>query len=234
VSEPVLSRRERNRRETVAEIKERAGNQVALGGLAALSLNAIAKDMGMSTAALYRYFASRDDLVAELVTEAYEDLANSMESTAAASRRRSPIARFEAVADAVRQWALEQPHLYRLAFMSSVGSGLLDPSRIIPASQRSMAVFLDVLSGLHVGEDSNVVPDGLDAQLQAWHGRSGAPALPSNVLYRGIACWTRLHGVLSLELEGQLGATTIDPALIYRAEVNALMSEGSWHIVTEA
>jgi AcrR family transcriptional regulator len=234
VSEPALSRRERNRRDTVSEIKERALNQIALGGLTALSLNAIAKEMGMSAAALYRYFDSRDDLIVELVIEAYRDLADTMEAAAEASRRRPAAARFRAVTDGYRHWAIEQPHRYRLAFLSSVGSGLLDPARIIPATQRSMAVILDLLTALHVGGDSNVVPASLDAQLQAWHRRSGAPALSSSVLYRGIVCWTRLHGVLSLELEGQLGATTIDPALIYRAEVEALMDEESSPVVSKA
>jgi AcrR family transcriptional regulator len=225
MSEPALSRRERNRKETVAEIKEKALDQIILGGVTTLSLNAIAKDMGMSTAALYRYFASRDDLVAELVIEALEDLAETMESAAATSRRRPAKARFYSVTDAYRQWAIEQPHRYRLAFLSPVGSGHLDPGRIIPAAQRGMSVILDILSALHVGADSKVDPVRLDAQLQNWHIRSEAPALPSSVLYRGIACWTRLHGVVSLELEGQLGATTIDPALIFRAEVESLIGQ---------
>jgi AcrR family transcriptional regulator len=217
----------------VAEIKERALDQIALGGLSALSLNAIAKERGLSAAALHRCFGSRDDLIVELVIEAYGDLADTIESAATASRGRPAAAHFRAVTDAYRKWAIEQPHRSRLAFSSPVGSGLLDPGRIIPGTQRSMAIILDLLSALQVGQDTHVFPASLDTQLQAWHLRSGSMALPSSVLYRGIACWTRLHGVLSLELDGQLGATTIDPALIYRAEVESLMGDEPSLIVSK-
>ena len=52
--------------------------QVAEGGAGSVSLNAIARAMGMSPAALYRYFASRDALLAELVVEAYGSLADAV------------------------------------------------------------------------------------------------------------------------------------------------------------
>ncbi|MBV9196372.1 MAG: helix-turn-helix transcriptional regulator, partial [Solirubrobacterales bacterium] len=55
------SRRERLRAQTLAEIREHAYAQIAQGGPAALSLNGIAKAMGMSGPALYRYFSSRDE-----------------------------------------------------------------------------------------------------------------------------------------------------------------------------
>src|ERR1700761_2924513 len=76
------TRRERQRRETLAEIKARAMDQVAAGGAAAVSLNAIARAMGMSPAALYRYFDGRDALLAELVVEAYGSLAGAPQRAA--------------------------------------------------------------------------------------------------------------------------------------------------------
>ncbi len=63
---------------------------------------------------------------------------------------------------------------------------------------------------------------GLSAQLEAWHARSGTSALPPATLLRALQAWTRLHGVLSLELHGHLTATGIDPALLYQAEVDLL------------
>jgi hypothetical protein len=61
---------------------------------------------------------------------------------------------------------------------------------------------------------------GLSAQLEAWHARSGASALPAATLLGALLAWTRPHGVLSLELDGHVTATGIDPALLYQAELD--------------
>src|ERR1700709_2239724 len=105
MSDQTLSRRERYREPTRDEIMTIGMGQIAEGGVAALSMNAIAKQMAVSGAALYRYFAGRDDLLTALVVQAYEDLAQTLEA-AAAGRHRSAIARVQAVADAYRRWAL--------------------------------------------------------------------------------------------------------------------------------
>jgi AcrR family transcriptional regulator len=224
MSQPRLSRRDRYRADTIAEIKELALSQIAAGGIEALSLNAIAKDMAVSGGAIYRYFASREDLLADLAVDAYESLASTLE-TAAAGNYRSARERARAVTDAFRQWALDQPHRYRLAFFTPIGSGQLAPDRVVPAAQRSMNVFLHTLAPDGTAPAPTLpLPPGLDAQLQAWHQRSGAPPLPSASLHRGLIAWTRLHGLLSLELEGHLAATQIDPALLYRAETDALIT----------
>jgi AcrR family transcriptional regulator len=223
MAERLLTRRERYRQETLAEIKQLAMQQVIRGGTEALSLNAIAKAMGMSGAALYRYFASRDDLLAELIVDAYHDLADELQ--AAARQGASPMARFRGVTGAYRTWALAEPHRYRLVFSSPVGSGQLEPGRVIPAAQRSMDVFLSVLAEVSGSPSAAAVPSGLHTQLEAWHARSGASALPPDILLRALLAWTRLHGVLSLELDGHLTATGIDPALVYQAEVDILATE---------
>jgi AcrR family transcriptional regulator len=205
-----LTRRERNRERTLAEIKSLALRQIADGGLGALSLNAIAKEMGVSGPALYRYFAARDDLLADLVVDAYEALADALE---AAPRR------LRDVAGAYREWALAQPHRYRLALATPIGSGALAPERVIPAAQRSMDVILDVVAALPPWPPP---PAPLAAQLRAWHARGGGGDLAPAVLHRGVVCWSRLHGLLMLELDGHLASTGLDPALLYRFEVDAL------------
>ena len=131
------SRRERLRMEVLAEIREHGYAQIAEGGPTALSLNGIARSMGMSGPALYRYFASRDELLVTLITESYKDLAGTLGEVARRDRGGEPQERLRAALDACRQWALAQPHRYRLVFASSYGSGALHPDRIIPAAQRS-------------------------------------------------------------------------------------------------
>jgi AcrR family transcriptional regulator len=116
--------------------------QVEEGGVEALSLKAIAEEMGMSGPALYRYVRSRDELMADLVVQSWEGLASALERAAEENSRASAAKRLGAIGLAYRAWALAQPHSYRRAVQTRLGSGELAPERVIPAAQRSMAVIL--------------------------------------------------------------------------------------------
>src|ERR1035437_9190275 len=167
------SRRERLRTEALAEIREHGYAQIAEGGPTALSLNGIAKAMGMSGPALYRYFASRDELLVTLVTESYEDLAGTLGEAARRARGGEPQERLRAALDACRQWALAQPHRYRLVFARSSAPGALAPPRTLPAAQRSMSVVLAAVAELGPSDQAPAVPDDiLRHQLAAWGNRS--------------------------------------------------------------
>ena len=63
------TRRERYRLDTAAEAKRLAMGQLSNGGVGALSLNAIAREMGMTGPALYRYVGNRDDFLTELIID---------------------------------------------------------------------------------------------------------------------------------------------------------------------
>ena len=216
------NRRERIRRLTVAEIKAAAMTQVCEVGAEFLSLSAIARDMGMSTAALYRYFDSRDELLADLAVDVHLDLAEALE--AAAGREASPAARIRSVANAYRDWALAHPHAYRLAYGPAHGSGRGHTvDRIALAAARSMHVLLDVVA--EVGSPPAAhTPAALERQIRAWGGGSRTD-LPVGLLRFGLVWWSRLHGLISLELGTHLAATGIDPALLYRGEVDALLAD---------
>ncbi|MGI8417103.1 MAG: TetR/AcrR family transcriptional regulator, partial [Nakamurella sp.] len=205
-----------------------AMEQLTAGGVAAVSLNAIARAMAMSPAAFYRYFDNRDELLAALVVEAYDSLADALEKTA--DRGGTVSTRITAVADACRDWALAHPHSYRLIFASTTGSGQdLAPERIAPAAQRSMDVFLALLSDLNTGPPPARDPlsRALQAQLRAWGQRSAQPSLSTATLYLGLIWWSRLHGLISLELGHHLQATGIDPRLLYHTELRSLLSQHS-------
>jgi len=223
------SRRERLRAQTLGEIKENALAQIAEGGPGALSLNAIARSMGMSGPALYRYFDSRDDLLASLVADAYDDLAGSLEAAAEGARRRAAVGRFQTVVAAFRTWALADPHRYRLIFSTTYGSGLVAPQLTIPRAHRAMeTVFAAVADLLPPSDRPGGKPTALDLQLRSWaESRSSSSDLPPRALRLGILVWTRLHGVISLEIEGVFAAMGIDAALLYDAEVAELQSLGT-------
>jgi hypothetical protein len=131
--------------------------------------------------------------------------------------------------DACRQWALAQPHRYRLVFASSYGSGAVDPDRIIPAAQRSMSVVLAAVAELGTSDQAPAVPDDiLRQQLAAWGNRSSDDSqLEPPVLLLGLVAWTRMHGIISLEIEGFFDQVGVDPAHLYRSEIDHLIAERS-------
>jgi AcrR family transcriptional regulator len=220
------SRRARLRAQTLADIREHGYAQIAAGGPTALSLNGIAKAMGMSGPAMYRYFASRDELLATLVAESYDALSDALIDAAEQARRRTPEGRLRAAAAAFRGWALEHPHRYRLVFGSTYGSGALDHERVIPAAHRGMSVLLAALAALGPAADAPRVRDPILArQLADWSDRHGEPELAPGVLLLGVAAWTRMHGIVSLEIEGVFKQLDVDPARLYDAEVDHLIAQ---------
>jgi AcrR family transcriptional regulator len=110
--------RERVRAELTAEITDAARRQLAGVGAAALSLRAVARELGMASSALYRYFPSRDDLLTRLIIDGYDALGNAAEKADDPSA--PPEQRWLAVCRAVRTWAREHPHEYALLYGSPV------------------------------------------------------------------------------------------------------------------
>jgi AcrR family transcriptional regulator len=220
------SRRERLRAGTLAEIREHGFAQVAEGGPAALSLTGIAKAMGMSGPALYRYFASRDDLLVALAEESWADIADTLTEVAKRTQSATPEERLRAALNGTRQWALSQPHRYRLVFGSSYGSGKLDPDRLVPPAQRAMSIVLAALSELGPAERAATVSDSeLRRELVHWgNGSKDSPHDP-RVLFLGLLAWTRVHGIISLEIEGFFEQIGVDPARLYKAEIDHLVAQ---------
>jgi AcrR family transcriptional regulator len=226
VTRPLLSRRERLRSEARAEAKSLALQQLVEAGPSALSLNAIARQMGLTGPALYRYFADRDALLAELVVDAYEDLAAAM-SAAADEQAHSPASRFRAFTSAYRTWAIAQPHRYRLLFGAPVPGFAAHSKRIVAASRLAMDTLLAILADLEERKPAEArAAVGLDAQLLAWAGRHGDAVFAPATLRRAVVVWSRLHGLISLEIGGNFASMGIDAARLFEAEVDELVHHG--------
>ncbi|MGW2014725.1 TetR/AcrR family transcriptional regulator [Streptomyces sp. NPDC001927] len=180
--------RERYRNQVRAEVKQLAWEQIAADGASALSLNAIAKKMGMSGPALYRYFAGRDELITELVRDAYRSLADTVREAESEGADLSDIAR------ALRRWALADPHRYFLVYGTPV-PGYHAPDEITGIASEIMSVLL----------------------------RAGEAAGSPDPFATAMAFWTRLHGVLSLELAGHFtGMDDVSPEALFENEVATL------------
>jgi AcrR family transcriptional regulator len=194
-----------------AEIKQHAWEQIAAEGVSALSLNAIAKQMGMSGPALYRYFAGRDELITALIRDAYRSLADTVREAFDSG------ADLAGLAHVIREWARSDPHRYFLIYGTPV-PGYHAPEDTTAISAEVMAVLLEASSALPM--DKTATPfDGHLESHREW--ARGNPA-PATTLHRALSFWTRLHGVLSLELAGHFTGMKFDPDLLIDDELDAL------------
>ena len=64
-----------------------------------------------------------------------------------------------------------------------------------------------------------------DPQLAEWLHQAAGNHPPGPALRRGVILWTRLHGVISLEIEGHFAPMDFDPSLLYEAEVAGLFDD---------
>ncbi len=206
------SPRERYRDQVRNEIKEHAWQQIAASGASGLSLNAIAKQMGMSGPALYRYFAGRDELITALIRDAYRSLADTV---GAAENDGADLA---ALAHALRDWALADPQRYFLIYGTPV-PGYHAPDDVTAIADEIMAALLDA-----GGTPPDRPATALDTHLAEHRQWASEHPAPPATLSRALRTWTRLHGVLSLELAGHFTGMGIDPAVLFAAEVDDLLT----------
>ncbi|MFF8951913.1 TetR/AcrR family transcriptional regulator [Streptomyces sp. NPDC014940] len=206
--------RERYRAQLRAEIKQHAWEQIAAAGAPGLSLNAIAKQMGMSGPALYRYFASRDELITELIRDAYRSLADTIRATADSG------ADMAGLGHALRAWALDDPQRYFLIYGTPV-PGYHAPDDVTTIASEIMDALLHAARPGAIPADA---PDDsrLEAHLAEHRGWAAAHAAPPAALRRALLFWTRLHGILSLELAGHFSGMGLDPAELYEHELRHL------------
>ncbi|MEV0840843.1 TetR/AcrR family transcriptional regulator [Actinocatenispora sera] len=201
--------RARVRAELTEEIKKAARAQLAVEG-ANLSLRAIARELGMASSALYRYFGSRDDLLTALIIDAYNGLGEAAETADAQYRRRSDFAgRWLAVARALRGWALAAPSEYALVLGSPVPGYRAPLDTTAPASRTPYVLVGIVGEARDAGRLAPVTEPPLPAPLRselADVARRVETDLDEHLLARTLLAWSQLYGAISFELFGQLNS----------------------------
>jgi AcrR family transcriptional regulator len=219
--------RERARVELTQEITDAARRQLAEVGAEALSLRAVARELGMVSSALYRYFPSRDDLLTALIVDAYDALGD---AAAEADRQagRHPTRRWRAVSAGVRDWAREHRYEYALIYGSPVPGYQAPRTTVAPAARVPLLVIGIVrdcwnAGDLHVPADPPALSQVLDQQIETL-ANLFAPELPHSVLTRGLIAWTQLFGMISFELFGQL-VGSVDPSDEFFSHASAQMAE---------
>ena len=209
----IRTARERAREELTREIKAEARRQLGVEGAQKLSLRAVARELGMVSSALYRYYPSRDDLLTALIIDAYDALGEQVEQAVAAVPTADTRARWVALCHAARAWALASPHEYALVYGTPVPGYSAPPETVAPAARVPMVLIalLDDTVGRFELEAAPRPLRGPVAQQMADLAAQFAPSLNPVLAARGVAAWAQLFGLISFELFGQFVGSA-DPA----------------------
>jgi AcrR family transcriptional regulator len=221
----VSNARERVHQAVREDIVDEARRQLADGGASALSLRAVARELGMASSAMYRYFTSRDELITALIVDAYNAMGEVAEGAALTSG--SAAARFGEVCRAVRAWSLDHPHEYALLYGSPVPGYEAPGLTVGPASRVSFTLGTLVVEGLAQGElvatELPSVPRALAGQIKDL-GQLAMPGVPLWIVARALQVWALLFGQISFEVFGRLADSIQDMGTVFEFTV-ATMTE---------
>jgi len=204
--------RARARAETTEQIKSIARAHLAAEG-PNLSLRAVARDLGVVSSAVYRYFASRDDLLTALILDAYSAMGAAVEGAEAQVPRRDLHGRWLAMGRASVGWARTHPHEYALLFGSPVPGYAAPMDTVVEASRPLVVAFAILADGIERGAVSappDRLPKVVRADVENVRNYPGFERIPPTVVARAMAAWAQLYGTISFELFGRYQNTITD------------------------
>ncbi|ATL71970.1 TetR/AcrR family transcriptional regulator [Nocardia terpenica] len=219
--------RARARARTMDDIVRIGREHLAVHGAAALSLRAVARDLGVVSSAVYRYVRSRDELLTLLVVDGYTDMADAVDAALAAAPA-DPAQRLRVLGRAVREWAVAEPARYGLLFGTPVPGYQAPPEETTAPGLRVIAALLGVIENAYragVLAEPDPLPtvssrlSGDFARVRAEFGLD----LPDWLLARGISVWAALFGAVSFDVFGMYGPDTFaDRAEVFEHHLDGL------------
>lgn len=207
-------------------IKDTAWQQIAKTGAAALSLRAIARDLGITAPAIYNYFSRRDDLVTALIVDAFTSLGESQKEAIWHLSENDLATRITTLGYAYRDWALTYPQRYQLIFGTPIPNYQAPADITIPAAAESLKPLTKTLQTcleaniLCVERFAPMTPE-LKSMLEEWSQFTGGVDI--EVLYTALVFWSRVHGLVSMEIGQQFPAFISKPGEVFRREIASLL-----------
>jgi AcrR family transcriptional regulator len=207
-------------------IKETAWKQIAETGAATLSLRAIARELNITAPAIYNYFPRRDDLVTALIVDAYNSLADAQENAIANLADSKRTARLSTLGLAYREWAVTYPQRYQLIFGTPIPNYHAPEEKTLPAAVRALNALIKAIQdissdgNLRTERLANLTPR-LKSMLTAWQKFEGGSDL--EVLYLAFVVWSRVHGLVMLEISNQFPSFFEDPGEVFRREIDNII-----------
>ncbi|RHW28758.1 TetR/AcrR family transcriptional regulator [Nocardioides immobilis] len=223
--------RQRARAQTMDDITRIGRLHLAAYGAAALSLRAVARDLGVVSSAVYRYVKSRDELLTLLVVNGYDELGDAVDAALADVPEDRYFDRFATYGRAIRRWALAEPATYALLYGAPV------PGYHAPAEQTTdpgtrlvrllLGIAADALAAgaLVVPAEDGPMTAGLAAGMEGVRDQFGV-ALPDPVIARGVLGWAGVFGCVSFEVFGQYGPDGLgDPEALFERHLLVLADD---------
>ena len=223
-----MAKRRDTRERIEAQIIELGRRHLVEHGAAGLSLRAIARDLGMVSSAVYRYVASRDELLTLLLIDAYSDLADEVDRARDVVAEESWSEDVVAIARAARGWAIAHPASWALLYGSPVPGYHAPAERTVGPGTRVIGTLFDaVAAGIATGDimlTNHVAPQPISSDFERLRNEFAFPG-DDSVIAKCFAIWAGVVGAISLEVFGQYGADTLsDAAAVYDTQVRLLIA----------
>ena len=218
---PTQPTRAQARNRQIETIKSTSRRLLAVHGAAGLSLREVAREMGLVSSAIYRYFSTRDELLTALIVDAYNDLGAGVER---AVRRcdDDPRVQLHAAATAIRRWAQRHPHEYALIFGSPV-PGYEAPQFTIDAATRVTTVLSGIVTAAWRGRGREVTTGtGLGPMLEQANLEAAMPGVPALTRARALMVWSGIFGLVSFELFGHFRGSVRNASSFFDLAVDEL------------
>ena len=190
-----------------AAIKETAWKQITEKGAPALSLRAIARELGITAPAIYNYFPNRDALVTVLVIDAFISFGDWQLEARDSLPEDDLLGRMKAIGLAYRNWAHAHPQRYQLIFGTPIPGYETPMEKVFPSSARSISALFSVVEGFRAAGKLKIdsypeVKDEYQIHFDMWRTQIGEVHPLS--LFVAMTIWARVHGIVSLEIQGNL------------------------------
>ncbi|ALG14408.1 TetR/AcrR family transcriptional regulator [Kibdelosporangium phytohabitans] len=210
MSEP--TRRERARAATDREIRQQARTLLINEGPEAVTLRAIARQLGITAPALYRYYSSREDLVHHVRMDICADLADDLTADLAGIPESDTVQQVLTICRGFRRWALAHPREFSMVFATPRGGP--DDLSADPFGRIFLSVAGQVLIAKQISPPpDDTVPPAMRPDLEAFRAdllstiaQTGVD-VPGDILsigttYMILQFWVRLYGQVALEVFG--------------------------------
>lgn len=222
MSAPTATRRQRLREATSQEILTVARDLLVREGSQAVALRAVAREMGMTAPALYRYYASHEDLLSALIVSIFDELSDGLEAAMAAAGEDVTRQMF-AVIRALRQWAVDHPAEFGLTFGTPVpGYDTPEEGPVIEACRRFggifQALFQEFYADCPFAPHEDELSPALEQQLRQYATFFSA-TIPLPALAVLLSCWARVYGLICLEVFGHMQFALTDVEPLFEAEL---------------
>jgi len=207
-------------------IKQTAWKEITEKGASSLSLRAIARVLKITAPAIYNYFPRRDDLVTALIVDAFSSLGDSQKKILASIPASKLEDRLTALGLAYRVWATKYPQRYHLIFGTPIPGYEAPADVTVPAASWALVPLIETIQGLYdMGklktENLAKLTPALNSMLVAWSRFVSQPEaqVHSEVLYISFVVWSRVHGLVALEIGHQNPSFITDPGEVFRREI---------------